>query len=194
VVRVIDGDTIEVERFGKVRLLGVDAPESVDPRREVQPFGREAALYTRARLLGRRVRLEFDPVRRRDRYGRILAYVFLPDGTLFNELLLRDGYAHVYTGHPFERMEQFLEAQREAREAGRGLWRPPSGRSDAATRRAVTPQPLADPACDPSYPEVCIPSPPPDLDCPDVAARRFAVVGGDPHRFDGDGDGLGCER
>jgi micrococcal nuclease len=179
VVRVIDGDTIEVERFGRVRLLGVDAPESVDPRREVQPFGREAAAYTRARLLGRRVRLEFEPLRGRDRYGRILAYVFLPDGTLFNQRLLADGYAHVYAGHPYARMDAFLEAQREARRAGRGLW--------GAAAPATTP-------CEPSYPDLCLPPPPPDLDCPDVPSKRFRVVGADPHRFDGDGDGVGCER
>jgi micrococcal nuclease len=115
----------------------------------------------------------------RDRYGRILAYVFLPDGTLFNQRLLADGYAHVYTGHPYARMDAFLEAQREARRAGRGLW--------GAAAPATTP-------CEPSYPDLCLPPPPPDLDCPDVPSKRFRVVGADPHRFDGDGDGVGCER
>jgi micrococcal nuclease len=226
VVRVIDGDTIEVEGLGRVRLLGVDAPESVDPRREVQPFGREAAAYTRERLLGRRVRLELEPLRRRDRYGRILAYVFLSDGTLFNQRLLADGYAHVYTGHPYARMNAFLEAQREARRAGRGLWGAaapveprrdggtpapdppaPGGTGAPAPRGTGAPAPdrgsaaaplqrAAQPTgpCDPSYPGLCLPPPPPDLDCRDVPSKRFRVVGADPHRFDGDGDGVGCER
>jgi micrococcal nuclease len=217
VVRVIDGDTIEVEGLGRVRLLGVDAPESVDPRREVQPFGREAAAYTRARLRGRRVRLELEPLRRRDRYGRILAYVFLSDGTLFNQRLLADGYAHVYTGHPYARMNAFLEAQREARRAGRGLWgaaAPVEPRRDGGTPAPDPPAPggtgapaprgsaaaplqrAAQPTgpCDPSYPGLCLPPPPPDLDCRDVPSKRFRVVGADPHRFDGDGDGVGCER
>jgi micrococcal nuclease len=218
VVRVIDGDTIEVEGLGRVRLLGVDAPESVDPRREVQPFGREAAAYTRARLLGRRVRLEFEPLRRRDRYGRILAYVFLPDGTLFNQRLLADGYAHVYTGHPYARMDAFLEAQREARRAGLGLWgaaapaeprrdggnaapqpAAPWGAGAPAPERGSAAVPLQPAApstgpCDPSYPDLCLPPPPPDLDCRDVPSKRFRVAGADPHRFDGDGNGVGCER
>ena len=75
-----------------------------------------------------------------------------------------------------------------AREAGRGLW----SHCDATAAPDETPV-TAPSGCDPSYPTVCIPSPPPDLDCGEIPFRRFEVIGSDPHGFDGDGDGVGCE-
>jgi endonuclease YncB( thermonuclease family) len=120
-VRVIDGDTIELEGGERVRLIGVNTPESVDPRRPVEYFGREAAAFTRRTVEGRRVRLEYDE-ETRDPYGRTLAYVYLPDGTLLNAEIIRQGYGFAYTRFPYRRQAEFVNLEREAREQGRGLW------------------------------------------------------------------------
>lgn len=121
VERVVDGDTIVVQGVGRVRLIGVDTPETVDPRRPVERFGREASAFTKRLLEGRRVRLEYDR-ERTDRYGRTLAYVHLPDGTLANAEIIRLGYGHAYTRFPFRYLDRFRQLEREARDAGRGLW------------------------------------------------------------------------
>ncbi len=126
VVRVIDGDTIQVCCvFGDrvtVRYIGVDTPETHHPMRGVERYGMEAAEANRKLVDGKTVRLEFD-VEQRDRYGRLLAYVFLDDGTFVNAWLVENGYAMVMTFPPnVKYQELFLKLQREAREAGRGLW------------------------------------------------------------------------
>ena len=129
VVKVIDGDTIQVNVRGKterIRLIGIDAPELVDPRRPVECLGREAAEYTRELLRGKNVRIETDPSQdERDRYGRLLAYVFLEDGTHVNLELIRQGYAHEYTYEtPYTFQSQFKQAQLEAQTQQKGLWAP----------------------------------------------------------------------
>ncbi len=121
VERVVDGDTIVVRGVGRVRLIGVDTPETVDPRRPVEFFGREASAFTKRLLEGQRVRLEYDR-ERSDRYGRTLAYVYLHDGTFANAEIVRRGYGHAYTRFPFRHLDRFRRLEREAREAGRGLW------------------------------------------------------------------------
>jgi micrococcal nuclease len=125
VTRVVDGDTAHVELDGRdvtIRFIGIDTPESVAPGQPLECFGPEAAGYTTDRLEGGRVRLEFD-VEREDRFGRTLAYVWIGD-ELFNETLLRRGYALVTTFPPNVRyVERFAAAQRDARERDRGLWR-----------------------------------------------------------------------
>jgi len=125
VVRVVDGDTIMLDGGERVRLIGVDTPETVHPQKPVERFGKQASEFTRRLLEGRRVRLEFDQ-QRRDHYSRTLAYVHLPDGRLANEEIIRQGYGHAFTKYPFaqEMMDRFRAAEREAREAGRGLWAP----------------------------------------------------------------------
>jgi micrococcal nuclease len=124
VMAVFDGDTVEVAWRGRrepVRLLGVDTPETVHPERPVECFGPESAAFTRARLLGRRVRLEFDR-ERRDAYGRLLAYVEL-DGRRFNDELLSGGYARLLVLPPNDTHGRvLLDAELAARSAGRGLW------------------------------------------------------------------------
>jgi micrococcal nuclease len=126
VVRVVDGDTIHVQladRVEKVRYIGVDSPEIHHPVKGEEPGGREAATVNRGLVEGRRARLELD-VRTRDRWGRLLAYVWVSD-TMINAELIRLGYAHVMTVPPNVRYQElFVKLQREAREAGRGLWRP----------------------------------------------------------------------
>lgn len=120
-VRVVDGDTLILEGAERVRLIGVDAPESVDPRRPVEALGMEAAAFTRRMAEGRRVRLEFN-LERKDQYGRTLAYVFLEDGTFLNAEIIRQGYARAYTSFPFRYREEFMALEREARLTRRGLW------------------------------------------------------------------------
>jgi micrococcal nuclease len=124
VTRVVDGDTAEMLLGGRqvdVRFIGIDTPEAVAPDQPVECFGRRASTYTESRLEGRTVRLEFD-VERRDRFDRTLAYVWIGE-ELFNETLLAEGYAVVTTFPPNVRyVDRFVAAQREAREAGRGVW------------------------------------------------------------------------
>lgn len=124
VTRVIDGDTIEVTLEGKshkVRLIGVDTPETVAPGRAVERFGKEASQFTKSKLEKKTVYLAFD-WDLYDRYGRLLAYVYLQDRTCFNAELIRLGYGHAYTKYPFQFLEEFRGLEAEARRARRGLW------------------------------------------------------------------------
>ncbi len=122
VVRVVDGDTLLLDGDERVRLIGVDTPETVHPRKPVEYFGKEASAFTRQMAEGQEVWLEYEPGDTKDRYGRTLAYVYLSDGTLLNLEIIRQGYGHAYVKYPFSRMDEFREAEREARSAGRGLW------------------------------------------------------------------------
>lgn len=206
VVRVVDGDTIVVQLDGrdfKVRYIGVNTPETVAPNTPVQWMGPEASAANRSLVEGRTVVLEKD-VSETDRYGRLLRYVWLhePTGWVFVNLeLLRRGFAQVSTFPPDVKYADtvYLEAQRQARAAGVGLWGPrpstpaPTRSTPAPPPPTAAPPPPAATACDPSYPTVCIPPPPPDLNCADIPFRRFKVLPPDPHRFDGDRDGIGCE-
>jgi micrococcal nuclease len=125
VVRIVDGDTLVLDGNERVRLIGINTPESVDPRRPVQWYGKEAAAWTRKELAGKKVRLAFD-VEPKDKYGRTLAYVFLENGTFFNLRLVEEGYAFSYPYPPnVAHVEEFRAAERKAREAGRGLWSDP---------------------------------------------------------------------
>jgi endonuclease YncB( thermonuclease family) len=119
--RVIDGDTVAIAGVGSVRLIGVDSPETVDPRQPVQDFGREAAAFLRGLIGGKVVRLEFEQ-QRRDKYQRTLAYLYLADGTFVNAEIVKQGYGHAYTQYPFRHMEQFRALERAARTDRRGLW------------------------------------------------------------------------
>ena len=124
VERVVDGDTLVVAGGHRVRLIGVDTPETKDPRKPVQCFGREAAAYVSSLLReGEGVRLVGD-VEERDVYGRTLAYVYrLADGLFVNAALARDGYAQVLTIPPnVAHADEFAALARDARERGRGLW------------------------------------------------------------------------
>lgn len=141
VVRVIDGDTIKVIYGGieqSVRLIGIDTPESrannkanKDAMRSGQDvstitaMGKQATEYVKSMVKkGDTLRLEFD-VARTDKYNRLLAYVYLPDGRMLNEEIIRNGYASILTVPPNVRYQsKFLSAYREARQNSRGLWRP----------------------------------------------------------------------
>lgn len=122
VTRVIDGDTIQLENGEKVRYIGINTPETVDPRRPVQCFGREASAKNKELVEGRQSKLVAD-IEDRDKYGRLLRYVYLQDGTFVNLELVKQGYAQVATYPPnVAHVTEFKTAEKFAREAKLGLW------------------------------------------------------------------------
>jgi micrococcal nuclease len=130
VIDPVDGDTVRVRilqppeglrAVETLRLLGVDTPETVHPSRPVERFGKEAGDFTREALLGQGVYLAFD-WDLRDRYGRLLAYIYTGGGGCFNARLIREGYGHAYTRYPFQFIEEFRRLEDEARKGKQGLW------------------------------------------------------------------------
>lgn len=126
VVKFDDGDTIAVDMNGHdetIRFIGVDTPETHDPRKAVQCFGLAAANFTKQLIGEQPVRLEADPLgTNRDRYNRLLRYIYLPDGRLVNAEIIKQGYGFAYTSFPFMKSDEFLRYQKEAREQNKGLW------------------------------------------------------------------------
>lgn len=120
--RVVDGDTVVLDGGTRVRLLGVDTPETKAPDRPVEPLGPEAAEFTRSHVEGRMVRLQFDR-ERKDRYDRLLAYVFIDDWFL-NEELIRHGFSRAQLQYPYgsAMKRRFRAAENEARQARVGIW------------------------------------------------------------------------
>jgi micrococcal nuclease len=198
VTDVVDGDTIRVEIDGTeytLRYIGIDTPETVDPRSEVQWMGPEASAANSLLVADRTVHLEKD-VSETDQFGRLLRYVWLQTDAgwlLVNLELVRLGFAYSSAYPPDVAYQDLFDAAEvEAREAQAGLWgaTPPP---EPDTGGSTAPPPPAVGNCDPSYPTVCIPPPPPELDCADITFRRFQVLPPDPHSFDGNRDGVGCE-
>jgi micrococcal nuclease len=192
VVRVVDGDTIDVRVAGRterVRVLGIDTPE------RGACYADRASAETARLALDTRVVLRGDPTQaRRDRYGRLLAYVALPSGADLGRGLLEGGYAHVLVvGRPFRRVASYRGYEHAAKSARRGLWAACGTESSGNT----PPAPPAAATCHPSYPDFCVPPPPPDLDCRHFPRRQFRVrwdvPDPDPHRLDADHDGFACE-
>jgi micrococcal nuclease len=194
VVRVIDGDTIEVLINGlayRVRYIGIDTPETNDPEMGIEPFGPEAAAKNKELVEGKEIVLVKD-VSETDQYGRLLRYVFVGDlsGIFVNDELVASGYASTSTYPPdVACAETFSSAERNARSNEYGLWAPIPILLPTESRIVEDGE-----NCDPSYPDVCIPPYPPDLDCGEIQFKRFRVLPPDPHGFDGDYDGIGCER
>jgi micrococcal nuclease len=127
VTHIIDGDTIIVDKDGKeekVRLLGIDTPEVDETRGPVECFGKEASAKTDSLLAGQSVYLETDPSQaERDKYNRLLAYVYTQDGALVNKILVEGGYAREYTyDKPYTYQADFQVAEKSARDDKRGLW------------------------------------------------------------------------
>lgn len=185
VTRVVDGDTIHVRlesgRVEKVRLIGIDTPEL-----GTCMAGR-ATRIARGLVERRRVVLKGDSTQAtRDRYGRLLAYAWVAGTRDLGYQMLERGLARVYVyDRPFARLAAYRKAELAGRRVTPSIWTSCGGEPDPGGGSSSR--------CDPSYPGVCIPPPPPDLDCADLPFRGFAVVGADPHRFDGDRDGIGCE-
>lgn len=199
VERVIDGDTLELRNGVRVRLVQIDSPES-----DGECYGAEATEVLSAILpAGTKILLVADPkLDKVDQYGRLLRYVFEGNKNV-NLALVKRGAASVwfYDGDRGRYANQLLKAAKAARAADRGLWGKCEARLDA-TSALRTSFPATEPppddgsqggGCDASYPDFCVPSPPPDLDCGEVSGSQFTVLPPDPHGFDSDGDGVGCE-
>lgn len=119
--KVIDGDTIILDGTEKVRLIGIDTPETKHPKKPVEYFGKEATAFTKRMVEGKKVRLEYDQ-QRIDKYGRTLAYIYLEDGTFLNAEIIKQGYGFAYTKFPFKYLTEFREHEKMAREQNKGLW------------------------------------------------------------------------
>lgn len=191
---VTDGDTLVLADGRRVRLAQVDAPETG------ACFGSQSTQALRGLVEGRTVTVrppEHGP--ERDRYGRTLGEVSVA-GRSVNEELVRTGAAGWYREFASEDAglaARLAAAENQAQDAGNGLWSACPGRAPAAAGPAPAPvaAPVASGAgCHPAYPGGCIPPAPPDLDCGDLRRRvRVDHAHGDPHRFDADADGWGCE-
>lgn len=127
VVKFDDGDTIAVDMGGTnetIRFIGVDTPETHDPRKAVQCFGKAAAAFTKGFIGQNNVRLASDPLStNRDRYNRLLRYVYLPDGKLVNAEIIKQGYGFAYLGFPFTKSDEFHQYELDARKNNLGLWK-----------------------------------------------------------------------
>lgn len=126
VVSFTDGDTITVSMNGteeKIRLIGVDTPETKKPNSPVQCYGKEASSFTKNLIGDQDVKLEADPIGdNRDRYDRLLRYVYLPDGTLVNKEIVSQGYGFAYLSFDFSKSDDFAKAQSDAQGSKVGLW------------------------------------------------------------------------
>lgn len=145
IVEVVDGDTVKLNINGKeetLRLIGLDTPETLDPRKPVQCFGKEASNKAKELLSGKKVRLEKDSTQGElDKYGRTLAYIYREDGLFYNEFMIKAGYAHEYTyGTPYKYQAQFKADEKYARENQLGLWSPSTCNGDT-TQPATSPTP-----------------------------------------------------
>jgi micrococcal nuclease len=191
VTHVVDGDTLDVQigsKTERIRVIGIDTPE-----RGVC-FATAATAATKRLADGQRVILKGDPTQdTRDRYGRLLAYVWLPHGKDLGYQLVAGGFAKVYVyKREFQRLAAYRTAEANGRRLGKSLWR--CGATTAPAKPKTSPPARSN--CDPSYPDVCIPpyDQVGDLDCADVPYTNIRVVGSDPHGLDGrDNDGVGCE-
>jgi micrococcal nuclease len=126
VVDFADGDTISVDMDGhteRIRMIGVDTPETHDPRKVVQCFGQAASDYTKQLIGNQPVRLVSDNLStNRDRYDRLLRYVYLPDDRLVQAEIIKNGYGFAYVSFPFSKSDEFKQFETEARQNSRGLW------------------------------------------------------------------------
>lgn len=190
IAEVSDGDTLVLRDGTRVRLIGIDTPETQHPEFGDECYGEAATRFARTLLeSGDRVRLVLD-VERFDRFERLLAYVYRARDDLFvNAALVRRGYAYVSTIPPnVEHAERFRRLAAKARKAERGLWQ---GCDVEGSRRGERPPPSSDDGCLPQYQGACVPPLPPDYDCADFDGP-ITVTGDDPHRLDNDGDGIAC--
>ena len=182
VVGIIDGDTIDVNIGGtefRVRYIGIDTPE------KDQPFGSQATAYNQTLVRGQQVSLYKD-ISETDQYGRLLRYVFV--GSLFvNYELVAKGYAEATDYPPDSACKNlFANTATDAMANQLGIWASSSSETSGGSGEKGN--------SDPSYPDVCIPPYPPDLNCDDVDYNNFKVVGSDPHNLDGNNDGWACEE
>ena len=199
VVKVVDGDTLTIKKGGKnvtIRMIGLDTPETVDPRKPVQCFGIEASNKAKELLTGKSVQIETDISQGvLDKYDRLLAYVYLPDGRMFNHYMISAGYGHEYTYNlPYKYQKQFQTAEARAELAKKGLW------ADDACANSISPTatPWITPLPDNLGGYECTRN---TYNCADFSTqaesqRAFDSCGGarnDIHILDQDRDGYACE-
>ncbi|MCI0532684.1 thermonuclease family protein [bacterium] len=197
VVKVIDGDTIAVSMNGStetVRLIGIDTPEVPGSKAKVECLGREASEKMSELLAQESVRLEKDATQGdRDRYGRLLAYVFREDGLFMNKWMIEEGYAYEYTyAAPYAYQREFKEAEKKAREEKRGLWAVNICGKETKNREEATTIPAG------PYPDDCISN---IYNCTDFTTQAEAQniydscggAGNDIHKLDQNKDGEACE-
>ncbi len=200
VVKVIDGDTISVNMDGQtitVRLIGLDTPETVDPRKPVQCFGKEASNKAKEVLTGASVNLVKDETQGdKDKYNRLLRYVYLKDGTNFNKMMIEEGYGHEYTYDiPYKYQKEFQQAELDARKNKKGLWGDNACAEGTETVELEENQSstidISSYTCDSNK-----------YNCTDFKTHADAQAvydkcmtekGTDIHKFDSDGDGEACE-
>lgn len=144
VTDVVDGDTVKISMNGTIttlRLIGMDTPETVDPRKPVQCFGKEASNKAKELLLGKKVRLEMDSSQGTlDKYGRTLAYIYRDDGLFYNKYMIEQGYAHEYTYNtPYKYQAEFKAAQKTAQTNQAGLWSPSTCNGDTTSSSNTPP-------------------------------------------------------
>jgi len=205
VIRVVDGDTVDVifpdNSTARVRLIGIDTPETYSSNSPYEyegitdtsclsEWGGRASKFAKDKLEGKSITLVSEPnANTRDIYGRLLAYIHI-EGEDINATMVQGGFARVYTEGQSSRMDEYLAEEMAAQSNSVGLWGCGSPGQQSKPPQSV--ETAFD--CEPSYPTICLPPPPPGLNCSDVAHRRFEVLSPDPHRLDGDRDGVGCER
>lgn len=203
VTKVVDGDTLAISINGKsetIRLIGIDTPETVDPRTTVQCFGKEASDKAKELLTGKKVRIEKDPTQgERDKYDRLLAYVWREDGLFFNKYMVEQGYAHEYTYNtPYKYQSEFKAAQATAQAQKRGLWAPGVCETKTTPPASQPTQTTLPPVAAPNSNYICTAN---TYNCTDFSTHAEAQavfnacggVGNDIHRLDSDGDGDACE-
>jgi micrococcal nuclease len=219
VIKVVDGDTVEASIRGKtepIRLLGIDTPETVDPRRPVQCFGKAASDKMKSLVSEQFVKLVDDRTQgNRDKYKRLLRYVYLQNGTFVNAEMIKQGYAFSYRQYPTKYLEQFNKLERQTREQGIGLWSACPINTTNTTKK-VTTAPIQTvvtvPPAQNTQQNIQEAQKAPvqsgssdtggDKDCKDFATHSeaqayFTSKGGSPtnnvDRLDRDNDGIACE-
>lgn len=203
VAKNVDGDTIWAEPlesgplpFGathKIRILEIDTPEIYG--NTVECYGPEASAFAKRELALSSAIYLLPDKEDKDRYGRFLRYVWQEDSDFYNEMAVRQGFARAVLYMPNDLyIDRLRAAEIDAKANGRGLWGACVSSSGSST--AVS-QPVLGENCHPSYPDFCIPPPPPDKNCSDFTQKNFTVrwdvSDPDPHKLDGDKDGKACE-
>jgi len=203
VTKVVDGDTLAIDMNGKnvtIRLIGLDTPETVHPTKPVECFGIKASDKARELLSNKKVTIESDSTQGEfDKYGRLLAYVYLPDGTSFNKYMIEQGYGHEYTYNlPYKYQSEYKNAEEQARVTKTGLWADGvcednsvlTTSTPAPESQTTTPVVNSQYVCSSNYYNCG------DFSTHNEAQKAYESCGGpskDIHKLDSDGDGIACE-
>lgn len=212
IIKVIDGDTVNVEVNGKeesVRLIGIDSPETKDPRKPVQCFGNEASIKLSGILNGKQVELVSDETQDdKDQYGRLLRYILTEDGTNINKFMVEEGYAFEYTYNvPYKYMEEFKQAESLAREKQLGLWAGDSCNGQRELKQEDKPAEITTSQTEQQQNETSNTTPPPvqsnsayTCDCGKTCGQMatcdeayYQLNNCGCYKRDADGDGVPCE-